>query len=162
MEDKQKRMWVTTDQGLLCYDVRSKKRLEIPSFLNQLSRQKRIHFLQPYQQGGLLIGIANEGIYYYNNQQDSLLHIHTHQKLKDKTYVCYIDSHNGIWLSNQKDDFQYYPAQLTYSNLSSVQESMKDPFIKDLAFDQEGFLWIRSSKDIICYNIQSDQIVSHW
>lgn len=162
MEDKQKRMWVTTDQGLLCYDVRSKKRLEIPSSLNQLSRQKRIHFLQPYQQGGLLIGIANEGIYYYNNQQDSLLHIHTHQKLKDKTYVCYIDSHNGIWLSNQKDDFQYYPAQLTYSNLSSVQESMKDPFIKDLAFDQEGFLWIRSSKDIICYNIQSDQIVSHW
>lgn len=160
-EDTQKRMWVITDRGLLCYDVETKKELAIPSSITKATQNKKIHFLHPYQKDGLLIGIANEGIYLYNQKQNNLLPIHTHQKLKGKTYVSYIDSHNGIWLSDQENDFQYYPSKSTYSNLSSIQEYLEDPFIKNLAFDQEGYLWIRSSKDLTCYDIQSDQIISH-
>lgn len=161
LEDTQKKMWIITDRGLLCYDVSSKREIEVPSVIAQATLNKKIHFLYPYQGNGLLIGIANEGIYYYNRQQESLLNIHPHQKLKNKAYVCYVDSHDGIWLSDQENDFQYYPAKSTYTNLSSIQEYLEDPYIKNLVFDREGYLWIRTKKDLMCYDVKSDQDISH-
>lgn len=161
MEDARNRMWIVTDKGLLCFDADTKAPIAVPSALSAATRNRKIHFLHPYQKDGLLIGIANEGIFYYDEPKDSLVHIHTHQKLRGKAYVCYIDSHNGIWLSDQENDFQYFPAKSIYNNFSSIQDFMDDPFIKDLAFDRDGYLWIRSTKDLLCYDVRSDRIISH-
>lgn len=159
VEDNQKRMWVITDKELICYHVKTKKRMEIPAEITQLTHNRKVHFLLPYRKDHLFIGIQDEGMYSYDGQQLTL--IHAQQKLRKNTYICFIDSKEGIWLSDQENDFFYYPAQSTHNHLSMLSETLKDIFIKNLVFDQEGYLWMRSSKDIASYDTKSEQIIFH-
>ena len=161
VEDTQKRMWIITDKQPVCFDVSTKQEIELPHSIAQLTNQKKIHFILPYRKNGLLIGIGNTGLFYYNEQEQILEHLHCQQKLREKNYVCFIDSDDGIWLSDQKNDFSYYPIQLAYNHLSSITETFKDSSVKNLAFDQEGYLWMRTSKDLASYDTKSGKIIFH-
>ena len=161
VEDSRQRMWVVTTGGLLCYDAKTWEELPVPVSLVKATRGKRLHFVMPYRQDFLLLGIAGEGMYCYDAGQQKLTLIHAQQKLKGNKYVCFIDSHNGIWLSDQENDFQYYPERTAFNNLSSIFEHLEDPFVKNLLFDNEGHLWMRSSYDIASYDTQADRITFH-
>lgn len=161
VEDTRHRMWVTTNKGLLCYDAKTWEELPVPDELAEAVRDKRIHFLLPYRQDFLLIGIAGEGMYRYDVARRILTRLHAQQRLKAQNYVCFIDSNNGIWLSDQENDFQYYPERAAFNNLSSIFEHLTDPFVKNLQFDREGYLWMRSSHDLASYDTQADKIAFH-
>lgn len=161
VEDSRQTIWIITDKGLLCYDAKAKKQTEIPPALELLTKQGQIHFLLPYKQDCLLIGIANKGMFCYNLPKQTITPINTQQKLTADSYVCFIDSRNNIWLSDKVTKVQYYPDKSSYSNVSSVLSHLEDPFIKNLVLDQEGFLWVRTSKDIACYNIRTDEVTFH-
>lgn len=161
VEDAQKRMWIITDRQLLCYDVNSKMKIAIPPAIAQLTGQKKIHFVLPYRGNGLLIGVGNVGLFHYDEQKQTLTHLHRQQQLKESAYVCFVDSHSGIWLADQKNDFLYYPVQSAYNHLSSVTETLQDPSIRNLSFDQEGYLWMRTSKDLASYDTKSEQVIFH-
>ena len=45
--------------------------------------------------------------------------------------------------------------------MSSIFERLEDPFVKNLLFDYEGYLWMRSSHDIASYDIGGDKIAFH-
>ena len=115
----------------------------------------------PYWQNFLLIGISGEGMYRYDVARRVLTRIHVQQQLKGDRYVCFIDTNNGIWLSDQENDFHYYPEKAAFNNLSSIFERLEDPFVKNLLFDYEGYLWMRSSHDIASYDIGGDKIAFH-
>ena len=84
----------------------------------------------PYRQNFLLIGISGEGMYRYDVARRVLTRIHVQQQLKGDRYVCFIDTNNGIWLSDQENDFHYYPEKAAFNNLSSIFERLEDPFVK--------------------------------
>lgn len=161
VEDARKHMWVITDRRLICYDVSTKREITIPPAIVQLTQSHKIHFLLPYQRNCLLIGIQHKGMFCYNEQLQTITPVYAQQKLRHEQYVCFIDSKNGIWLSDQENEFLYYPQQSAYNNLACVLETLKDPFVKNLAIDQEGYLWMRSSKDIASFDTKSEQIVFH-
>lgn len=156
-----KQMWVVTNRQLLCYDATTKQEIPIAGCLMQATWQQKIHFLLPYGPDALLVGIGGKGMFRYDLQEQTLEQIHAQQKLKGKTYVCFIDSHEGIWLSDQENDFQYYPKETAFNNLASVREQLTDDFVKNLTVDREGFLWIRSSGDLACYDIRNDRMTCH-
>ena len=161
VEDARHRMWVVTTGGLLCYDAKTWEELPVPATLAEATRGRRLHFVLPYRQDFLLLGIAGEGMFRYDAARQTLTRIHAQQRLKGEKYVCFIDSHNGIWLSDQENDFQYYPERTAFNNLSSIFEHLSDPFVKNLTFDHEGYLWMRSSHDIASYDTRADRIVFH-
>ena len=100
-------------------------------------------------------------MYRYDVARRVLTRIHVQQQLKGDRYVCFIDTNNGIWLSDQENDFHYYPEKAAFNNLSSIFERLEDPFVKNLLFDYEGYLWMRSSHDIASYDIGGDKIAFH-
>lgn len=77
-----------------------------------------------------MIGISGEGMYRYDVARRVLTRIHVQQQLKGDRYVCFIDTNNGIWLSDQENDFHYYPEKAAFNNLSSIFERLEDPFVK--------------------------------
>ena len=161
IEDRKGNMWVITGKQLLCFDVATRQPVGIPPELDKATRNRKIHFLLPYRNDCLLAGIAGKGLYRYDMTLEMLIPMHTRQKLAEETYVCFIDSHNGIWLSDQKNDVQYFPERSAFNNLSAVFDHLEDPFVKTLMFDREGYLWMRSSKDIASYAPQTDNIIFH-
>lgn len=161
VEDASHHMWVTTSKGLLCYDAKTWEELLLPTDFMEATQNKKIHFVLPYWQNFLLIGISGEGMYRYDVARRVLTRIHVQQQLKGDRYVCFIDTNNGIWLSDQENDFHYYPEKAAFNNLSSIFERLEDPFVKNLLFDYEGYLWMRSSHDIASYDIGGDKIAFH-
>lgn len=154
-------IWVTTNNGLLCYDAGSMQQTAIPACLQQLCRQEKIHFLMPYKPECLLIGIARKGMFCYNKQTQTISTLNKQQKLQEESYVCFVDSHYNIWLSDKHTGVQFYPDKVLYETITSIQDHLADPFIKNLTFDREDYLWIRTSQDIACYDIQNDQLTFH-
>lgn len=161
VEDSQQTIWVTTNKGLLRYNAKTGKQLETPAALEQLTKQARIHFLMPYKQNSLLVGIANKGMFCYDLLKQTITPIHTQQKLTADSYVCFVDSRNDIWLSDKETKVQYYPDKSSYGNISSILSHLEDPFIKNVVLDQEGYLWVRTSRDFACYDIRTDEVTYH-
>lgn len=160
-KDNEGYIWVITNKGLLCYDADTLRQINVPSYLQQFCQQEKILFLMPYKTECLLIGISNKGMFCYNKQTQALTALNKQQKLQEESYVCYIDSHYNIWLSDKNTGVLFYPDKILYETITSVQNYLTDPFIKNLNIDQENNLWIRTTQDIACYDIQNDQLTFH-
>ena len=61
----------------------------------------------------------------------------------------------------KRTTFTIIPKKAAFNNLSSIFERLEDPFVKNLLFDYEGYLWMRSSHDIASYDIGGDKIAFH-
>lgn len=82
VEDASHHMWVTTSKGLLCYDAKTWEELLLPTDFMEATQNKKIHFVLPYWQNFLLIGISGEGMYRYDVARRVLTRIHVQQQLK--------------------------------------------------------------------------------
>lgn len=154
-------IWITTNKGLMCYDADNLQQIDIPTNLQQLCQQEKIHFLMPYKTECLLIGIAQKGMFSYNKQTQTLSAINKQQKLQEESYLCFIDSHHNIWLSDKNTGVLFYPEKILNETITTVQDCLTDPFIKNISIDRENYLWLRTTQDIACYDIQNDQVVYH-
>lgn len=160
-KDNEGYIWVTTNKGLFCYNAESLQQITLAPQLQQFCQQGKIHFLVPYKTESLLIGIANKGMFCYNKQTQVISSLNNQEKLKEQSYICFVDSHHNIWLSDKNTGILFYPDKILHETILSVQDYLSDPFIKNLSIDQENYLWIRTSQDIACYDILNDQTIFH-
>lgn len=159
-KDNEGLIWVTTDKGLLCYESHFFRQISLPNTLKTFSNDK-IQFVQNYGSENILIGIRGKGIYAYNKRNQSIIPINRQEKLNRDTYVCFVDSHQNIWLSDKNNGVQFYPQSLLLENITALQSTLIDPFIKNIFLDKEQHIWVRTTNDIACYDHSNDKILYH-
>lgn len=160
-KDNEGNIWITTNDGLLCYDAVHIQPIEVSRDLQALCAKEKIHFLQPYKAECLLIGIADKGMFSYDKKAGTLSSVYRQEKLQGDSYVCFVDLNHNIWLSDKKTGVQFYPDRVVYETITTVQSRLTDPFIKNICTDKDNNLWIRTSGDLACYNILSDEVLFH-
>ena len=156
-------IWLVTQRDIRCYRTGAHIPQErpLPAALKGLRRRGPIHFLQVYRDSCLLIGVGGQGMFCYDKRAGTLTPLHRQQRLTDKQYVCFVDSRQNIWLSDTHTGVKFYPAQFFYESLTSVQDFLTDPIIRNIAVDREGYLWMRTSNDLACYDMEDERLLYH-
>lgn len=156
-------IWLVTQRDIRCYRTGAHIPQErpLPAALKGLRRRGPIHFLQVYRDSCLLIGVGGQSMFCYDKRAGTLTPLHRQQRLTDKQYVCFVDSRQNIWLSDTHTGVKFYPAQFFYESLTSVQDFLTDPTIRNIAVDREGYLWMRTSNDLACYDMEDERLLYH-
>lgn len=132
-------VWVATDKGILSYNAISRMPIKTPETVSSLCKGKDIKFISPYGKDAVLIGIGREGMYLYDFHKKSLENVYHEQRLNAEHYVCFVDSHENIWLSDGKGKPLFYPYSQQFIHLS-IPSAPFGKFQKIL-FDKEGIMW---------------------
>ena len=153
-------IWVATGRGIRRFDSRSRTPLPTPQPLASLVNGQDILFMLPYRDNNLLLGLAGNGIYSYNDVAGTVMHLIPEQHLTGKKYVCFVDRDNNIWLSDGESDIRFYADKRAYTHFSPAeQDSRLDGSILHLSFDREGFLWMLANHHICSMDTDTGEIV---
>ena len=153
-------VWVATGRGIRRYDSRSRTPLPTPQPLAELVKGQDILFMLPYRDNNLLIGLADNGIYSYNDIAGTVMHLIPEQHLTGRKYVCFVDRDNNIWLSDGESDIRFYAENRTYTHLSPAeQDPSLDGGITHLCFDREGYMWMLANHRICSMDTQTGDIL---
>ena len=153
-------VWAATaDRGIRCFDGRSRTPIPTPQGLAELVAGCRIHFLLPYKESNLLIGLADRGMFSYNTAAGTVMQVVPEQHLTGSNYVCFVDRDDNIWLSDKDSDVRFYADRRPFAHFSPGENPLLQGRISHLAFDQEGYLWMRAGDRICCMDPISGRIL---
>jgi signal transduction histidine kinase/ligand-binding sensor domain-containing protein/AraC-like DNA-binding protein len=138
-------IWVATGRGIRCFDGRSRTAIPTPQPLAELVAGEHMLFLLPYKENNLLLGLAGKGLFSYNTQAGSVMQVVPEQHLSAPEYICFVDRDDNIWLSDKQSDLRFYADRRPYTHLSPGENPLLAGRLSNLAFDREGFLWMRAA-----------------
>lgn len=110
----------------------------------------RVLFVNDYDKEHLIIGLQNSGLFLVDKKTGRMSPTHSSELLPQDSYVCFVDSKRNVWLSDGNNGFSMLPPDMGYEHLSFPGSN--DPNFKKLCIDNDNRLWIRSSRDLICYD----------
>ncbi|MGN1219771.1 MAG: two-component regulator propeller domain-containing protein [Candidatus Cryptobacteroides sp.] len=139
-------IYVASDKGFLKFDMHTGKG-ERAGELDRLLGGRKIHFMLPYREYELLIGVAGEGFYAYNPQEEALRHIILQQTLSADSYVCFVDKDDRIWLSDKQSPVRTYNPRGVYVHFNPQGEDQPGE-VSHIFFDKEDYLWMILSGDL--------------
>lgn len=141
-------LWVATNRGIRCFDGRSHTPLPTPQTLSELAAGHEILFLLPYKENNLLLGLAGKGMFSYNTAEGTVMQVAPEQHLTAPAYVCFVDRDDNIWLSDKQSDVFFYADRRPYTHISPGEDPALQGRISNMAFDREGYLWMRAANRI--------------
>ena len=141
-------LWVATGNGIRCFDGRSHTPLPTPQTLSELAAGHEILFLLPYKENNLLLGLAGKGMFSYNTAEGTVMQVAPEQHLTAPAYVCFVDRDDNIWLSDKQSDVFFYADRRPYTHISPGEDPALQGRISNMAFDREGYLWMRAANRI--------------
>lgn len=160
--DNQNHVWISALNGnLYCFDMRSRKLLDIPQELLTFHKSGTPLFCHSNAQGNILIGIRNKGMINFNPENNLITHIFPEEKLLEDSYTAFMDSKNNVWLSDKKNDYKFYSASRSFTTLSSMLAEMTDKDIRTINLDKWNHFWIRGRNDILCCDNKTGEILYH-
>lgn len=152
-------LWVATADDILTFDEYSRNQRPTPAALKKLVHQEQILFLQPYQENSLLIGLAGLGLFSFDIDSEAVTQLVPEQHLDAQNYVCFVDRDNNIWLSDKESDVLFYAYNRPYAHFSPGENPLLNGRISHLAFDREGYLWMRSGSRLCSMDPSSGKIL---
>ena len=160
--DHSNHVWISARTGnLYCYDMHTRQLLSLPDDLQSFHHAGAPLFCVCNAEGNVLLGIKGKGMMCYNPTTEQTYPIFSEEKLQGDTYAVLFDSHSNVWLSDKKNDFQFYAASRIFTTLSSMLAEMSDKDVRNIAIDSWGHLWIRGRNDLLCCDRKSGDVLFH-
>jgi len=148
-------IWVATRNGLLLFDGTSRRRLDLPASLREITAGGRLLFACRYTGQSMILGISGRGIYTYDPYTRSVARIHPEYSLGGDSYVCLPDGQGNLWLSDGESGPVFLPAR----NYALHYNLPVGGSLHDLAFDGEGYLWFASDQSAGCFDLHASKVV---
>lgn len=152
-------LWAATSRGIRCFDSRARTPIPTPQPLTDLVAGHQILFLLPYKENNLLIGLAGKGLFSYNTAAGTVMQVVPEQHLTAPSYVCFVDRDDNIWLSDKQSDICFYADRRPYTHLSLSENPLLQGRISHMAFDREGYLWLRANNRICSLDPETGQFL---
>jgi signal transduction histidine kinase/DNA-binding response OmpR family regulator/streptogramin lyase len=160
--DIHKHVWISAMNGsLYCYDMKSRKLLDIPQSLLTFHKSGTPLFCCSNEEGIILIGIQDKGMICFNPENLQITQVFPEEKLHEDAYTAFMDSKRNVWLSDKINNYKFYSASRTFTTLSSMLSVMSDKDIRNIYIDQWEHLWIRGRNDLLCCDKQTGDILYH-
>lgn len=155
----QNTVFLSTSEGLRCFDSRDKAEIrEMYRPLQDFTGHSIVHFIFPYRNGTLLLGVADRGMYIYDPSTGKATRIIMQSQMKAPRYVCFVDSDYNIWLSYRTDNVRFISGEKVYDNIFSSLDGSPVDF-SHLFFDNSGQLWAISGEDIVCLDPEGGKVL---
>ena len=148
-------VWVSTDRGILAYNAASRQRIDLPEEVAAVCGASPIRFIKPYGSDAVLIGVADKGMYLYDIYAGSVERVFREQRLEEDSYVCFVDSHNNIWLSDGDSELLMYPSRQNYVHITPSGFGSSN--FRRLSFDSEGVLYGQTFSEYGAYDLVSSR-----
>lgn len=156
------RILFSTQRGIEAVSY-SGQRVSLPMGLSQFTNQKNIRFVTDGTEGFLMIGVADEGIYAYNTD-DETYRLHTEvvdgEALNSHSVLLGSDAAHSLWISNQHKSYlgasivrlekRYHNAEILYSKNDYPDRGE----ILDVSTDSKGTIYLLTTRGIFCYEDQ--------
>lgn len=131
-------------------EFQEQKVITISNPVYELKTKEKALFVCNYDERYLLAGVQNDGLRLIEKSTQKAERVYESETLPSDNYICYVDSHYNIWISDGKNGFALLPPESNYSHLSFPES--RDSNFKRLCFDKKDRLWLRSSADLICFD----------
>ena len=150
-------IWIATDKGLVSYDSISRIRVNLPPEVQALTDGRRLHFITPYRQNSVLVGVKDGGMYSYNFHRKTLEAVQPEKKLTEEFYVCMVDSNNNIWLSDGVSDISFYPQSESFRHINPTGLELST--YHQMTFDRDGYLWFNTKNYYCSYDLRTEKVL---
>ena len=140
-EDNTNILWIETDNGTKCYDLKMKKVILLPLTLQNLNGKiENIKYLK----NNILLFKCNNKLYLYNITSDNLIDISIKQK--HINYRCAeIDLHNNIWIGSEYGINVFTPKGILLAHYEqSIDDlsALNDSPIYSIFSDKYNNIWV--------------------
>ncbi|MBQ9173799.1 MAG: response regulator [Bacteroidales bacterium] len=150
-------VWLSTDNGLLFFDIASKTMNEGKDELKSLTRGKKVLFTVPYDEGRILIGLSGNCMSVYDMNTDNARPLESNLTLNGDSYVCMVDSKSNIWLSDGINEPRFIPGQQQCQHMDPAVTENNN--FKQMVFDKDGILWLGTDNAVYSYDTSSDRTI---
>lgn len=162
MADAEGLVWILSDGGLFTCSPDGLSPQAAPEALQALVRSGDVKVMIGYAPGTVLFGIGGRGLFVYDKGEGSLSRVFPEETLPESRYNCFVDSMLGLWLCDNVSAPRRRPYSTACDNISSpLLDAMDDPVVRKVVVDAEGMLWLISGKDLVCYDADRQEILSH-
>jgi len=153
-------IFLSTNNGLKCFDARDCNEMQnMFRTLKEAVGKSRVHFILPYKDNTILLGIAGRGLFVYDSISEGLERIIPQSTMKQPSYTCFVDKDYNIWLSDRTNMVRFISSQKSYSNIFSPSGG-DSVDIRDIFFDNDGRLWALNNERIVCIDPSTGQLES--
>lgn len=129
--------------------------IEIGEPFLEFTSGRDVLFLCEYDKENLVLGVRGSGLFLIDKLNAKMRPIHVSEKLNEQKCICFVDSHRNIWLSDGMTGFRLLSPEMEYEHLSFAD--CGNSSFKHLCIDSKNRLWVRSSRDLICYDIDTQK-----
>lgn len=140
-EDKSNVLWIETNKGITCYDLKDKKIIHLPLTLQMLQGKKNS---VKYLENDILLFVCKNKLYLYNISSDKLINIT--KKQQDTNYRCAeVDSNGNIWIGSEYGINVFSPQGKLiahYEQSNNDLSALNDSPIYSIFRDKSNNIWI--------------------
>ncbi|MDR2920141.1 MAG: response regulator [Tannerella sp.] len=154
LEDRDKKIWIGTTNGLTVYDPETNK---FQRFKSAILGSRSIDYLYEDSEGGIWIASRNNGIYCYNKSNDDLQNFSYNADgtgLSDN-FINYIfeDSDRNIWIATHEGGICKYNKRSDTFTTFTTKDGLPSNTIYSIIESNNGNLWISTNNGLSCLNI---------
>lgn len=151
-------IYVAAGDRVRRFDPETCDELPVDALNAVCSGASAIHFMLPYKENEILIGLRGKGFFAYCPETEKVRHIIRSQPLKDEKYLCFVDRDYRIWVSDGRSPIKAYNPKGIYTHYAPRGEEYTKNFGHPY-FDREGLLWMCVDDRICCMDPDSGRLL---
>ncbi len=148
---------IASGSTIISYDANTARRIDTPAPLASVSSGGEILFMNLFKESSILVGVKGEGLFVYDFRNGRSEKIYPDRTLDKDSYVCFVDSSDNIWLSDETSEPDYLHSNRLFSTYSIT--GIPDSPIKSLSVDSKGTMWFASYDTYGSYDLRSNSLV---
>jgi signal transduction histidine kinase/ligand-binding sensor domain-containing protein/DNA-binding response OmpR family regulator len=161
-------IWLTGNHSLSIFDTHSSSFKNIPQIIKEhkLLSRANIEYIHPYDSNGLLLCTSANGIFYYNYEEEKIIHQDDtdfpFEVPKFKISCIFTDTQKNLWFGSVDQGINVsYHYKVRFKKNNNLRSHLQNKSVISVACDKDQNLWIATLLNgVYIYNTQAQQIRS--